>query len=63
LFKLAGDRYLSELCDTEAALRCYRNALDLASDADAVVASDDSWLLIALKQAKAKEKRDEAIDG
>src|SRR5262249_17583435 len=58
LFRQAGDRYLREAGDVQSALRCYRTALDMASDEDAAVSPDDSWLLMTLKQAKQKEKRD-----
>ncbi len=62
LFKQAGDRYLHEFGDLAAAVRCYRSALEIGSAADTTVGPDDSWLLIALKQAKAKEKLDASLD-
>lgn len=49
-FKLAGDRYIAELGDYQAALRCYRNFLDEATPADRQIAPADSWLLITLKR-------------
>jgi hypothetical protein len=58
LFRKAGDRYLEEWGDVPSALRCYRSALD-AGD---TIGPDDSWLLMALKQAKQKEKRDANTD-
>jgi len=56
LFREAGDRYLAESQDVEAALRCYTQALDAGGDDALAVAPQDSWLLIALKDARRKEK-------
>jgi hypothetical protein len=55
-FREAGDRYLQESQDIEAALRCYRQALDAGGDEELIVTPSDSWLLIALKDARQKEK-------
>jgi hypothetical protein len=55
LFRRAGDRYLLG-ADESAALRCYRLALDSASDRDLIISPDDNWLLIALKKARQEEK-------
>jgi hypothetical protein len=56
LYRRAGDRYLVDMGDIESAMRCYRRALDTGREQELVVASDDNWLLIALKQARQKEK-------
>jgi hypothetical protein len=53
----AGDRYLNEAGDPEAALRCYRRALDAASDEQTRFSPDDNWLVMALKNAREKEAR------
>ena len=63
LFRTAGDRYLLELGDIESAVRCYRRALDACAEQDLVVASNDSWLLMALKQARQKERSHAKNDG
>jgi len=51
LLRAAGDRYLNEMGDVEASLRCYRGVLDLASS-DQRTSFDpaDTWLLAALKR-------------
>jgi hypothetical protein len=58
LYRHAGDRYLAEGEDLQAALRCYANALDTATEDDLKLSSSDSWLLMAIKDAREKEKRD-----
>src|SRR5581483_1506645 len=58
LYRQAGDRYLAEGEDLQAALRCYANALDTATDNDLKISTSDSWLLMAIKDAREKEKRD-----
>jgi hypothetical protein len=55
-FREAGDRYLHESQDVQAALRCYTQALDAGGDEELIVTPSDSWLLIALKDARQKEK-------
>ena len=60
LYRQAGDRYLDEERDPAAALRCYTLALQDASDQDLAVSADDSWLLMALKEARRKEKSDDS---
>ena len=51
LLKLAGDTYLGSHADLENALYCYRQLLELTPHAErALPATDDSWLLVALKQ-------------
>jgi hypothetical protein len=58
LARLAGDRYATEEGDYQSAVRCYRDALDLGSGKDLAIAPGDSWLLMVLKNARQKEKRD-----
>ena len=53
-FREAGDGYLSA-GDLQAAVRCYRNFLDEAEEAERAVSSEDSWLLISLKSARSEE--------
>ena len=51
LLKAAGDRYLTETGDVEAALRCYRGLMKLASfDQRTNFDPADTWLLAALKR-------------
>jgi hypothetical protein len=57
LYRLAGDRYLKDANDVESALRCYRLALDSGSQQDLPISPEDSWLLMAAKEARQKEKR------
>jgi hypothetical protein len=57
----AGAEYLKEESDPQSALRCYRQALDAGSDADLVVRPDDDWLLMAIKDARKKEKSDAKV--
>jgi hypothetical protein len=63
LYRQAGDLYFYTNQDYESALRCYTQALDAASDQDLAVSPDDNWLLIALKEARLKEKNDARNDG
>jgi hypothetical protein len=56
LFRLAGDMYLLEN-DLPSATRCYRGALEDASDQDLKISVNDNWLLMSLKQIKQEEKR------
>jgi hypothetical protein len=62
LYRLAGDRYVAESGDLQAALRCYRQALDEGPEQDLQVKPEDSWLLIALKEARQKEKENAKHD-
>jgi hypothetical protein len=57
LFREAGDRYLQEEFDPLSAVRCYRQALDDEGEA-LTVSPEDSWLLMAIKHARKKEKDD-----
>jgi hypothetical protein len=56
IFQLAGTRYLEESCDIRSALRCYANALD--DDTEMTPNPQDHWLLMALRDARQKEKAD-----
>jgi hypothetical protein len=56
LYRLAGDRYFEEAGDVQAALRCYRRALDSASADDLAISENDNWLLIELKKARLEGK-------
>jgi len=58
LYQQAGDRYLRDESDLAAALRCYGNALDSGTEDDLQISTSDSWLLMAIKDARQKEKRD-----
>jgi len=55
LFRQAGDRYLRDYADYQAAIRCYRNFLDEADPDALTVSADDTWLLTSLKRARAQE--------
>jgi hypothetical protein len=55
-FRQAGDRYMTEENDPQSALRCYGNALDHASEQDLAISTNDNWLLMAIKDARQKEK-------
>jgi hypothetical protein len=57
LYRRAGDRYLLDEADPQDALRCYTQALDDGSEADLQVSAEDSWLLMALKIDRNKEKK------
>jgi hypothetical protein len=63
LYRQAGDRYLQENGDVQSAVRCYRNMLEAAPEEAAAISADDNWLLMALKDAKQKEKRRGKSDG
>jgi hypothetical protein len=57
LYRRAGDEYIELESDPESALRCYAAALDAAGVADRAVSASDNWLLMAIKNARAKESR------
>ncbi|HEV3258580.1 MAG TPA: hypothetical protein VG013_17020 [Gemmataceae bacterium] len=63
LFRRAGDRYLEEAGDFQSAVRCYRSALHDGAEEDLTISVDDNWLLMALKQAKEREKRHAKSNG
>ena len=50
------DRCLSEEGNVQAAIRYYTTALDSASPAQQAISIQDSWLLMALKEGRNKEK-------
>jgi len=56
LYRQAGDRYMTEENDPQSALRCFSNALDSGTDEDLAISSEDNWLLMAIKDARLKEK-------
>jgi hypothetical protein len=57
LFRQAGDLYLGEEGDLQAAVRCYGNALSVGAEVDLTISPQDNWLLMAIKDARQKEKR------
>ena len=63
VYRQAGDRYLAEGGDLESALRCYRNALDAGPEEGTTISADDTWLMMVLKDARQKEKRNAPTDG
>lgn len=58
LYRRAGDLYASEQGDLSSALRCYSESLDAGNDKDLTISTDDHWLLMAIKDARQKEKND-----
>jgi hypothetical protein len=62
LFFQVGRRYLEEQNDLDGALRCYRQALDAAPQEELAIRPDDNWLVMALKEARQKEKNDAALN-
>ena len=52
----AGDLYLEQEQDYAAALRCYTQALNDANPQTFDISPDDTWLEMALKDARRKEK-------
>ena len=63
IYRQAGDRYLEERGDLTAAVHCYQHSLESASEADLEISTDDNFLLMALKDARQKEKRHVPNDG
>jgi hypothetical protein len=57
LYRRAGELYLSAENDPAAAVRCYGNALDAGGEEALPVSPADDWLLMAIKNARQKEKR------
>ncbi|MBS0201908.1 MAG: hypothetical protein JSS49_03350 [Planctomycetes bacterium] len=54
----AGDRQLNQLGNLQAAIGCYRRALDCATENELkVVPERDSWLLIPLKEARLEARK------
>jgi hypothetical protein len=58
LYRAAGDRYLADEGDPGGAVRCYGNGLSAGAANDLTIDPGDSWLLMAIKDARQKEKRD-----
>jgi hypothetical protein len=58
LYREAADRYLAEDDDVTAALRCYGASLDHGGGEALETKPDDSWLLLAIKDARQREKND-----
>jgi hypothetical protein len=56
LYRRAGDVYANEQGDLEAALRCYGRSLDDRPREDLHISPADHWLLMAIKDAREKEK-------
>jgi hypothetical protein len=54
----AGDAYLKQEYDPLSAVRCYGRSLDAAPEQVQTSSTDDEWLLMAIKDARKKEKRD-----
>ena len=62
LYRRAGDGFLVR-DDVQAALRCYRRALEGATAADlAIQADSDTWLLMSLKMNRKKERPDAHVN-
>ena len=59
--RTVGDRYLHQRHDLAGALHFYARALDRASqDQQAIsISADDSWLLMALKQARIEQEQND----
>ncbi len=55
-YRQAGDSYMTEEIDPQSALRCYSNALDNGTERDLAISSNDNWLLMAIKDARLKER-------
>jgi hypothetical protein len=53
-YRQAADRYLAE-GDASNATRCYGFALDESGPKGLEISTNDSWLLMAIKQARKKE--------
>jgi hypothetical protein len=58
LYRAAGDRYLAVDTDPGAATRCYGNALENGPAEELTIQPTDSWLLMAIKDARQREKQD-----
>jgi hypothetical protein len=62
LYRTAADLYQQEH-DPLSAVRCYGRSLDAAPEQTQTIAAGDDWLLMAIKDARKKEKRDaKAVD-
>ena len=58
LFRRAGDLYATEQGDLSSALRCYSESLDASDEKALTISTNDHWLLMAIKDARQKEKKD-----
>jgi hypothetical protein len=58
VYQAAGDRYLAEDADPGAAARCYGSALSAGASESLTIEPNDSWLMMAIKDARQKEARD-----
>lgn len=56
LYRLAGDRYLSDENDMASAVRCYKHALNGATVEELQITPQDTWLLSSLKNARLEEQ-------
>jgi hypothetical protein len=56
LYRTAAAAYLNEEHDPLSAVRCYGQALDAAPEQTQTISTDDDWLLMAIKDARKKEK-------
>ena len=63
LYRLAGDKYLTDAGEPGQAARCYRLHLQHAGPAGLAVGSADSWLLTSLKTQRLAEVRDAGTRG
>lgn len=63
LYRLAGDRYLTDAGEPGQAARCYRLHLQHAGPAGLSIGSADSWLLTSLKSQRLAEVRDAGVSG
>jgi hypothetical protein len=62
LYREAAELYQQE-CDPLSATRCYGRCLDAAPEQARAVSAGDDWLLMAIKDARKKEKLDaKAVD-
>jgi hypothetical protein len=55
----AGDLYLEQAHDYASALRCYGQAFDAGGVQALAFSPDDNWLVMAIKNARKKEKDNE----
>jgi hypothetical protein len=62
-YRQAGDRYLEDENDVLSALRCYTNSLNNGTEKDLVVSTEDTFLLMAIKNARKKERDHAKTDG
>jgi len=57
-FRKAGDLYLSQSSDYASALRCYTASFNAAGDDALEFSPDDNWLVMAIKNARYRERND-----